>query len=474
MTKRELGACSLVCRFWARRCRYWIFTSISLRSKQDFDSFLSLIDSEIEVAGIPALAECIQELEVSHTGPWEVPWFHHMLHELRVRDIDIDPDSISLEVKEAYVQDGELATSLIKYAPRSLSTSLPRTIPRSLYSHGVLNLSDLRFRGVRELQRLIDDQADLSTIAWKRISFDQATILPPPRIHTRRTWGTMETIAISEWSDLDLEVGVMFLVAAEKVPATLAAPPSTWDAMARAAVSSMLPCNTRMVLSFRGDGELGFRQASCSANRHLVALGITFETPGPGSGAVPTPTDSSTTHVLEFGLASATAHIPFPHLTCVRLWLRPYAAVAQLKDIKWDAFQEAILALEPAPTIEICAESREETAGAKEIFKWLLDAIPSRTVLARAQEQGRLSVRLALTDRWREWRHCDYLSITEVLREPAQYPVEGQTVTLKPGDVLELMLCPDEAAKRQLLQSILVGKAQARMPTVDPQSPDTT
>ncbi len=43
--KRELGRCSLTCRYWARRCQPRIFEHIYLRSKRDLEQLLSLLES---------------------------------------------------------------------------------------------------------------------------------------------------------------------------------------------------------------------------------------------------------------------------------------------------------------------------------------------------------------------------------------------------------------------------------------------
>lgn len=256
MTKRELGACSLVCRYWARRCRYWIFATLSVRSREDFNDLLHLIDTAHEMDDIPPLTECIQDLQVQHAGPWTMPWFHRILKELTARGLELEPENISLEVKEAYVPEvhhSEDQTSS-HYAPRSLSTSLPRTIPRSMFSHAMLALSDLRFRRVKDLLRLIDDQADLQQIAWTRLSFDAGTVVPPSRMRTRRSWESNETVSTSEWADVELEVQIMFLIASEKAEEAFAVVPEAWQAMVKASVALKLPSTYRLVLRQRGDG----------------------------------------------------------------------------------------------------------------------------------------------------------------------------------------------------------------------------
>lgn len=253
MSKREIRSHSLVCHQWAQRCRYWAFATLRLDSRSAFDAFLHLIDTADDIDDIPTLAECIQELDIVHAGPWAVPWFHCILRELSAGDIDIEPDRIALEIHEAYVPASESAAT--KYAPRSLSTSLPRTIPRTLFSHSVLHLADLRFRSVVDLLRLIDDQADLTMIDWKRLTFDEGVAVPPVRPRRRRAWYGMETITASEWSDVEMELRIMFLIAAEKVPANLIMPPEQWTCMTNATRALVLQSAQKISLSLRGEGE---------------------------------------------------------------------------------------------------------------------------------------------------------------------------------------------------------------------------
>ena len=256
MSKREIRSHSLVCHQWAKRCRYWAFATLRLDSRRAFDFFLHLIDTAEDIGDIPTLAECIQELDIVHTGPWAVPWFHHILRELSAHDIEIEPDRITLEIREAYVPASESpTTAATKYAPRSLSTSLPRTIPRTLFSHSILHLADLRFRSVPDLMRLIDDQADLTIIDWKRLTFDEGVVVPPARPRRRRAWYGMEAITTSEWSNVEMELRIMFLIAAEKIPANLLMPSDQWTCMTSAARALVLPSTQKIKLSLRGQGE---------------------------------------------------------------------------------------------------------------------------------------------------------------------------------------------------------------------------
>lgn len=447
MSKSELGACSLVCRHWARRCRYWVFASVALKSREDFVALLHLIDSAEEFDEFPSLRECIQEVNIQHSGAWEIPWYHCILAEFTAREIELDPDRVALELKESYVAAAAAGAQMAHYAPRSLSTSLPRTMPRSLFSHGILTLSDMRFRRVQDLLRLIDDQADLQQITWVRVSFDAGVSVPAARQRTRRAWGGMETVATSAWSDVVLEMQIMFLIAAEKVPPSLLVLPDAWKAMASAANALVLPGNTlQLELGFRGEG-----------------LGITYQS---------TALRSATTHLLEFQITAPTPRIAHPYVSNARLWLRPSLTAEDLPKLNWADFEDTLLSLSPAPDIELVVESRDSTSTARTLFGRLLAGIlPSsdpnqiastspRALLPRARAMSKLTVRMMLTDRSREWRKFEDLKMSEVLKQPDTYEVHGKTLTLNPEEKLKVMFCDSEEEKRSVLEELAQRKAQ--------------
>jgi hypothetical protein len=180
-------------------------------------------------------------------------------------------------------------------------------------------------------------------------------------------------------------------------------------------------------------------------------VGVTFQTES----------DTRTrtaTQLLEFHICSPTVRVPFPHIECVRVWVRPHADLAEFKHLKWDAFEEALLSISPVPLIDIVVENREGADVPENIYKWLLEVVPERTILSKAQSEGKLNVRLTLTDRWREWRYCDYLQLQDVLREPVEYVVDDHSIVLKPPEILDVMLSHNAAEKEQNLRKFLAAK----------------
>ncbi|KIP03812.1 hypothetical protein PHLGIDRAFT_121256 [Phlebiopsis gigantea 11061_1 CR5-6] len=132
---------------------------------------------------IPSLAECVQELDIVHAEPWAVLWCDHIMQKLRARNIDIEPD-----IREAHVS----------------------------------------MRRPPKLLRFTDDHMDLTFIDWKWLTFDEGVTVPPARHRRCRAWYGSETIAISEWTNIGIELRIMFLIAAEKVPANLITLPGQW------------------------------------------------------------------------------------------------------------------------------------------------------------------------------------------------------------------------------------------------------
>lgn len=449
MSKREVGACSLTSRFWAQRCRYWQFASISFHSREDFDSFLNLVDTAPYIEDIPSLVDCVQEIDIIHSGPWALPWFHHVLKDLKERDIDLDPERISLEIKEAFVLESQ-EPNVSKYAPRSLSTSLPRSMPRSLYSHAVLHLTDLRFRSIRDLLRLIDDQADLMLIDWKRLSFDEGVTVPPARSKRRRPWFGMEEVASSEWSNVEMELRIMFLIAWEKIPANLLLPMDAWTLMPQTAQALLIPSTSSVRLCLRGESK------SLSAHGMVIllilsvtALGITFQTKEP---------NSIDTHLLEFHILSPdTNRRPrtlAPKISLIQVWIRARAPIDELKNLDWAAFEEATLSFDPAPLVEFNVENTEgEEDRAKDIFRWLLDVVPKRSIMAQTQTVGRLALRFAIFGSRKEFRKFHYITSQEILSAQSEYILDNKKVVLTPPDVFGLMVC-DENKKEEFFRNI--------------------
>lgn len=176
-----------------------------------------------------------------------------------------------------------------------------------------------------------------------------------------------------------------------------------------------------------------------------LALGITFETAEP---------DSIGTHLLEFHITSFSTGRPVvPHISLVQVWIRAYTAVEDLGQVDWATFEEAVLSLNPVPTVQLIVENIEGMDGAKPIFKWLLDVVPKHSILARAHSEGKLDVRFAVTYRRQEYRDFHYITSQEILSAQSEYFLNDQKVVLTPPDIFGLMVC-DEDKKEEYLRDV--------------------
>ncbi|KIP06723.1 hypothetical protein PHLGIDRAFT_35835, partial [Phlebiopsis gigantea 11061_1 CR5-6] len=397
MNKRELGLCSLVCRLWARRCRPYMLQSLSLHSLADFHYLLHLVDSAQAIVLVPPLAECISYIGIVFTGSWTVPWFHRIRQELMGRNIDLDPDNISLELERACLPHAEGSPA---YAPRSLSTSLPRTLPRSVFAHSVCLLTELHFRAPDDLLRLIDEQPALSTVIWRRLTFDKPedgeVRVPRPRVRRRRPWAGLEAFTISQWSDVDAETRLVFVILAEKLNTGLSAASDWWTAMARATASLLLPVTRRMEF---GANDNIFRAA--------------FETAGD---------EPYFTHDVEYHVEPSTG--PLAHVSLIRICFHYPEKATDLARASWAAFEELVLSMDPVPHVELHAVRRERA----DIFEWLLDTVCESKLLPQLYSRGMLEVEFPANDEHFGSAEYQYLALEEVLAFPSEDSVDGRTM----------------------------------------------
>lgn len=140
--KQALGTCSLVVRYWARRCRPYLLRSI-IRSSQECSELINLLHSSGKFMGIPRFADCLETIRVQHKGPWPIPWFHH-LHGIFLRLRDTPKFSIELINGEDTV------------GPSSFCTSLPRTLPRTVFPFRVLFIRRFHFPTLSEYFELMN------------------------------------------------------------------------------------------------------------------------------------------------------------------------------------------------------------------------------------------------------------------------------------------------------------------------------
>ena len=188
MDKRQLGACSLVCRYWFERCRPHIIGTLKIRSAQDLDQLLSMIQSLFIGEGhtppgscVIGMAQVINELIIIQSGPWVKPWLHDVTGRVFFNTLFLRPFlTLRLTIKNAYIPDNTVplpkdSTDSPKHAPSSLSAYLPRSLPGTFFNFRDLDLCDLCFRRPLDLLRVVNDVPTAYRVSCTRITFTEGS-----------------------------------------------------------------------------------------------------------------------------------------------------------------------------------------------------------------------------------------------------------------------------------------------------------
>lgn len=170
--KTGLAACSLTCRYWATAIRPVLFSSLVLRSADDFDQMIALVEAPTSPAG-DLVSTFVREVGIELDGSPQRPWLHH-LRKLSVhlgpkrppRLRGMEPPSFLFRMR--VVGDGHSNLESIHLLPfQDLPRSLPHIYPALLS----LRLENLRLRPSRDLIRLVSRPPRLFSYWMERVSF---------------------------------------------------------------------------------------------------------------------------------------------------------------------------------------------------------------------------------------------------------------------------------------------------------------
>lgn len=208
MGGKQLGACSLVCRYWAKLCRPHVFAKLILRSREDFERFLELVDRPSVVS--PSVTDCLRSIEVEQNDTGAMPWLHLLRTALLAR-----PDIKFNRGIELHL-GGTGNDSL--YAPRSLSMSLPKTLPGVTFPFALVTLKDLRFKRLSDFLRLIHDFTVAEFISCYRLQLDEPlpdltlTTTRPRQRNVLSGEPSFSSIRMRGIGDAEFEVGLMLMI----------------------------------------------------------------------------------------------------------------------------------------------------------------------------------------------------------------------------------------------------------------------
>lgn len=160
--RKYLGACALVCRYWAGHLRPIQFNFVALHGASDFHALLEMLSNPGPAR--PLLAECVHDIDIWQSGPWAIPWIHD-LH--RIRALTTHPLNFGIWVR--HIEDYRLSR-------RCLEGNLPRTLPGSILTFERLFLEDIHLRNVRDLVRVVGYIPYLESVRCAKVTFEDSRI----------------------------------------------------------------------------------------------------------------------------------------------------------------------------------------------------------------------------------------------------------------------------------------------------------
>ncbi|EKM58348.1 uncharacterized protein PHACADRAFT_252603 [Phanerochaete carnosa HHB-10118-sp] len=216
--KDQLAVCSLVCRYWAKRCRPHLLSHLTIRSSDELDQLHHCLNAASPIRDVPSFSRCMRFLTMVHTGEWAVPWYHNIFGMIVQHDIILNrwKAGTVLELRSAFTGPGCSLEATNGYAPHSFSVGLPRTIPTSMLMIQRLVLSDMRFCAVSHMLRLAFNITQLKELACIRTTFteeliDLAALPPVTRVGHQQHYAP-EVAAIEACGTNDFEVHLMLAI----------------------------------------------------------------------------------------------------------------------------------------------------------------------------------------------------------------------------------------------------------------------
>lgn len=158
VNKRDLGHIALVCRRWAKICQQKIFAHTTLRSRQDFFALWSFVDHPESI-----IKRYIQYLWLDPVDAASAPWIHVVCQ--RIPSRMLHPEfRMTLELK------GREEAPLV--LGRSIHGLLPKH-PLPIFSFGIkdVHLTDMRFRSLEDLARLVGEMPSLRVLECERVTW---------------------------------------------------------------------------------------------------------------------------------------------------------------------------------------------------------------------------------------------------------------------------------------------------------------
>lgn len=155
-----------------------------------------------------------------HTGPWALAWFHR-LHKL---------GSLLRHHRDIHLEISILEGSP---SPRSLSTSLPTTLPASVFRFTDVTIDQWQFATVGGFLRLIRELPFMESFAGYRLRFKNRAIPFADSLrHYRYRRSKLSSVVLDRCGTPAFETRLMFLLLSSVAYRHLALNRNSWHAVA--------------------------------------------------------------------------------------------------------------------------------------------------------------------------------------------------------------------------------------------------
>jgi hypothetical protein len=144
LTKRELGSCSLVCRYWTGKLQPRIFLRLRLQNKEDALALVRFIKAE---TGELNVRQYIRALTIEQAASSRT-WAHLVTLALEAHPCPYGYNtSVVLEIQGNHEESNSQAT----YRCRTIFSDLPGLLPSSCTRINYIKIVDVRFRNVHHM-----------------------------------------------------------------------------------------------------------------------------------------------------------------------------------------------------------------------------------------------------------------------------------------------------------------------------------
>ncbi|EKM49022.1 uncharacterized protein PHACADRAFT_202109 [Phanerochaete carnosa HHB-10118-sp] len=425
--KQELGLFSLTCRHWARRCRFHIFQDLTLRTREDLDTFLEFIDPPVKVK--PTMIDCLLQLNISYSGPWLEPWLHHVYAGMAKRGKKavqvLYERGIALHLSGVYRRQDSVANDT--YAPTSWCEGLPRSLPGSMFPIIKLKLCDLHFHSTMELLRLVQSIPELHELHCTRLKFDRN--MPPQYTNRhRRAQNFLYLLQVTEcgssYDDLDL----VFWITHVQAPHGFYKPLlqgsfSQWDVLHEVARAI---CGPSILKRIRLRPQKLLNPPECDLIVEMLE------------------SDEVTSHEVEISVQSHPDSSVSAAIKSMAFRFFRQLKIDDVSSMDWRAIEQAALDMRPQEKVRIYVYGLP-------VFEWLLDAVSSGKILPRICHPRRVEILYGSP------LVKGFITAEKILRAPSIYSVDGQTVQLKRPQIIRLAECADDKKKQAFLREVLAS-----------------